>query len=51
MGNLEEADERFCVMAEQEDVSEDKALKYIEKKYGFLTARLIKEKYEGKEND
>ena len=41
----EEAFERFAIMAEQKDVGEIKALKFIQSKYGRPMAVKIWEKY------
>lgn len=52
MSELEyEAFERFAIMAEQSDVGDINALKYIQEKYGRAVAVEIWEKYcKGKSN-
>lgn len=41
----EEAFERFCIMSEQEDVGDLKAILYIKEKYGRKIAEEIWNKY------
>ena len=45
MSDFDEIFERFCIMAEQEDVGELKAIRYIKERYGEKVAKEIWEKY------
>ena len=47
---MEEAEERFFIMSEQNDVRDITALKYIQENYGRETAVRIWEKYCTKKN-
>ena len=45
MADFYETFERFCIMAEADDVGEIQALKYIQEKYGRAIAVEIWQKY------
>ena len=45
MADFYEIFERFCIMAEADDVGEIQALKYIQEKYGRAIAVEIWQKY------